>query len=276
MKYAVLTTKHSGGFCLWDSKVSWHGKEFAYDVAASGNKMDVVRAFMDACKKYDIAPCLYYCLGDSYSNPALVGRNGSSRFKWRAGNLPKDTFKLVKGHLHELAANYPECRYFWLDVPDVASVAQQAAFYDLLRKANPENVVLMNNHSAVGAATGDRQLVERRKDTDYPVDVLTSEARLRPKGVVSHVQVWQGKELFMGYEHCDTAGRCWFNTTNPKSVEELFGLYKLTRQCGGNLNLGIGPGRDGAIAPAFRDLLLQLKERIDSFEKSSAEGKAKP
>lgn len=28
MKYALLTTKHRHGFCLWDSKVLWQGKEF--------------------------------------------------------------------------------------------------------------------------------------------------------------------------------------------------------------------------------------------------------
>ena len=35
-RYAVLTAKHMSGFCLWDSK------GYDYDVAASGNKTDVV------------------------------------------------------------------------------------------------------------------------------------------------------------------------------------------------------------------------------------------
>ena len=35
MKYAVLTAKHTGGFCLWDSKAIWKGKEYDYDIASS-------------------------------------------------------------------------------------------------------------------------------------------------------------------------------------------------------------------------------------------------
>jgi alpha-L-fucosidase len=56
MKYAVLTAKHTGGFCLWDSKVIWKGKEYDYDIAESGYKHDIVAQFMAACKKYTIKP----------------------------------------------------------------------------------------------------------------------------------------------------------------------------------------------------------------------------
>ena len=50
MKYGVLKAKHSSGFCLWDSKAIWKGKEFDYDVAASPVKTDVVTEFIAACK----------------------------------------------------------------------------------------------------------------------------------------------------------------------------------------------------------------------------------
>ena len=59
VKYAVLTTRHTSGFCLWDSKVT------QFDVAESPFKKDVVKLFVDACCKHDIKPCLYYCLWGS-------------------------------------------------------------------------------------------------------------------------------------------------------------------------------------------------------------------
>ena len=39
MKYAVLTTKHVAGHCLWDSKARFRGREFDYDktTKAGGN-----------------------------------------------------------------------------------------------------------------------------------------------------------------------------------------------------------------------------------------------
>ncbi len=57
MKYAVLTAKHTGGFCLWDSKVKWKGKEYDYDIASSGYKKDIVALFMESCRKYEIKTC---------------------------------------------------------------------------------------------------------------------------------------------------------------------------------------------------------------------------
>jgi alpha-L-fucosidase len=265
MKYAVLTTKHSGGFCLWDSKALWHGKEFDYDVAASGNKTDVVKAFVDACKKYGVAPGFYYCLSDTYAN-----KSAPIPQLFRKGAMPEDAFELAKAQLAELATNYPECRYFWLDTPGTATAAQQAALYDLLRRKNPENVVLMNTHFAAHAKTGDQNLLEKTMKRAYPSDFLNTEAKQRPEGVVSKTQRWQGKTLFLGYEHCDMAGHGWFNSGAPRTVDELFQLYQMIRQDGGNLLLDIGPPRDGIIPPPYRETLLQLKERIDTYEKSAA------
>jgi hypothetical protein len=50
MKYAVLTTKHCYGHALWDSRYT------DYDVEAGPVKTDVVRAFVDACRKYGLNP----------------------------------------------------------------------------------------------------------------------------------------------------------------------------------------------------------------------------
>jgi alpha-L-fucosidase len=55
VKYAVLTSRHTSGFCLWDSKVT------EFDVAKSAYPHDVVRLFVEACRRYNIKPCLYYC-----------------------------------------------------------------------------------------------------------------------------------------------------------------------------------------------------------------------
>lgn len=69
MKYAVLTAKHTGGFCLWDSKVTWKGREYDYDIASSPIKKDIVAQFMESCRKYNIKPALYYCLWDDHNQP---------------------------------------------------------------------------------------------------------------------------------------------------------------------------------------------------------------
>ena len=55
MKYAVLTTKHVSGHCLWPTIYT------DYNVSTSDNKTDVVGAFVNACHKYGILPGFYYC-----------------------------------------------------------------------------------------------------------------------------------------------------------------------------------------------------------------------
>jgi alpha-L-fucosidase len=56
MRYAVLTTRHTSGFLLWDSATT------DYDVGSSGNTTDVVKAFTEECRRQGIAPGLYYCM----------------------------------------------------------------------------------------------------------------------------------------------------------------------------------------------------------------------
>jgi len=52
MKYAVLTTKHMAGHCLWPTKQN------NYHVGNSGNKTDVVEAFVKACATRGVTPGL--------------------------------------------------------------------------------------------------------------------------------------------------------------------------------------------------------------------------
>jgi len=60
MRYAVLTTKHVAGHCLWPSRFT------DYTVAHSGNATDVVEAFVKACGRRGISPGLYYCSFDNH------------------------------------------------------------------------------------------------------------------------------------------------------------------------------------------------------------------
>lgn len=58
MTYAVLTTKHHDGFCLWDSQLT----EFKATNTPAGR--DLVRPFVDACRKHGLKVGFYYSLID--------------------------------------------------------------------------------------------------------------------------------------------------------------------------------------------------------------------
>lgn len=58
MKYAVITTKHHEGFCLWDSKYT------DYKAPNTPAKRDLLKEFVDAFRKEDIHIGFYYSLID--------------------------------------------------------------------------------------------------------------------------------------------------------------------------------------------------------------------
>src|SRR3954454_25381 len=73
MKYAVLTAKHVAGHCLWPTKYT------DYHVGNSGNKTDVVEAFVIACRSKGVLPGLYYCAWDNHN---LFGSGTPTNLTW--------------------------------------------------------------------------------------------------------------------------------------------------------------------------------------------------
>ena len=256
MKYAVLTSKHVAGHCLWDSKVTFRGKEFDYDVATSGNTNDVVRAFVDACKKHGVAPGLYWCLLDFHNNSVPQGP------QWNKGDLPDDFFQFAQDQLAELIRNYPEVSYYWIDIPRAASAAERQTLYDLIKKLRPGTVVLFNHGTAQPAGA----LTIAKCQAAWPTDVLNTERNPVRPGDFSPRQSWQGAEYYVGYEHCDCQARNWFwvDGDKPRPASELYRLHRDTLAAGGNLLLDVPPDRTGRIPQDRVKALMDLKGLIDN------------
>lgn len=166
MKYAVLTTRHTSGFLLWDSPTT------DFDVAASPVKTDVVGAYVESCRKAGIAPGLYYCLWGGQWKPDPNAR------------------AIILAQLCELATNYGEIPYFWIDMkywgPNDLSTQE---IYDLLKNLQPETVVIMNQHVQDGT-----------KINYFPTDVLNGEITLPPeKGHQPNREV-EGKTYYLPFE----------------------------------------------------------------------------
>jgi alpha-L-fucosidase len=87
MKYAVLTTKHHDGFCLWDSQTT------TYDVAASPLKgRDIVREYCDAFRQRGIEPHFYFSIWDRQ-----IGIEG---------DITAEELGIIKTQLSELLTRY--------------------------------------------------------------------------------------------------------------------------------------------------------------------------
>lgn len=166
MRYAVLTTRHTSGFLLWDSATT------DFDVGSSGNTTDVVQAFTEECRKQGIAPGLYYCMWGGEWEPA------------------SDAREVILAQLYELATHYGAIPYFWIDMMNWAPknlVAQEV--YDLLKNLQPDTIVMMNQH------------IQDGKSIKYfPTDVLNGEVHLPPENGHQPLREVEGKSYYLPFE----------------------------------------------------------------------------
>jgi alpha-L-fucosidase len=239
MKYAVLTAKHTGGFCLWDSKVMWKGKEYDYDVASSGYKKDIVAHFMESCSKYSIKPALYYCLWDDHNQP------GSSKDEY---------FQLAKDQITELVRNYKGLVELWIDIPSILTQDQRSALYAVVKTLQPNCLVTCNNGFTDGSIL-----------SDFPADITNGERTLPPVTGHNPVMEVNGKQYYIPMEVCQTINQDWFWISGDitKSVRTLYYWYHETLNRGANFLLDVPPDLSGRIPQNFVDRLRELKNVID-------------
>jgi alpha-L-fucosidase len=265
MKYAVLTTKHVAGHCLWPSKHT------DYHVGTSGNKTDVVEAFVTACEKRGVLPGFYYCSWDNHhkfgsqtpsdaepfekplntGNPLLSGGIQLS-FTTRAYM----DFQSVQ--IEELLTQYGPVGEVWIDIPQVLSRFYRQELYSKIAGLQPQAVIMMNN----GISDGSLYPVEKA----WPADLVAIE-RFLPNSHTGHVK-WreiEGKKYYMPGEVCDPIGREWFFTEAdvPRSDAELLGMYLVSVSRGANLLLDVGPDKHGLIPSKYVDALQRLRSNID-------------
>ena len=126
MKYAVLTTKHHDGFCLWDSKFT------DYKATKTPLGRDIVREYVNAFRAEGLRVGFYYSLLD-WHHPDFVIDNSHPRRpkmakRWEFyGSSDKDYPELnegrdmakyrqyMKDQIRELLTNYGQIDILWMD-----------------------------------------------------------------------------------------------------------------------------------------------------------------
>lgn len=238
MRYAVLTTKHCTGHCLWDSA------ETDFDVAASPGKTDVVDAFVKACAKHGIRPGFYYLLGWDAHNQKKLGPEKYEAFCTR--------------QIEELLTRYGKIAELWLDIPfDMGpdTKGALARIYARAKALQPDCLVLLNQGFHDGGAPV----------ASWPTDLLDGERTLPPATGHDPRIVRDGIAHYLPMEVCDTLAQNWFWTEGDalKSVRTLERLHRDCRRSGANLLLDVAPDRTGRIPEGSARRLKELRAAID-------------
>ncbi len=226
MKYAVLTTRHHDGFCLYDSQVS------DFTSVKTKAKRDFVAEYVKAFRKAGLKVGFYYSLLDwrfpGYWMPAKHREN--------AAELAAQYHDQVR----ELMTNYGKIDVLWYDggwVPSLPKGMTMNRFWGsrkvnaMVRSLQPH--ILINNRSGIN------------EDLDTPEQHVTASKRGR------------------GWESCMTIGDpCGWgyirNNPNMKTMPQLLQNLATAAAGEGNYLLNVGPKPDGTIRKQERQRLRKM------------------
>ncbi len=223
MKYAVLTTRHHDGFCLFDSEVS------NFTSVKTAAKRDFVAEYVDAFRRAGLKVGFYYSLLDwRYS-----GYWDTRKYRESAEAMVEQYHAQVR----ELMSNYGAIDVLWYDGHWIDGVKNLARFWrareinEWVRKKQPH--ILINNRSGTN------------EDLDTPEQHVTASKPGR------------------GWESCMTIGDPvgWGyirNNPNMKTETQLL-QHLVTAAAGeGNFLLNVGPKPDGTVRKRERQRLKAL------------------
>jgi alpha-L-fucosidase len=234
MKYAVLTTKHHEGFCLFDSKYT------DYKATNTAAKRDLVREFVNAFRAEGIKVGFYYSLLDWHHPDFTIDglhplrpKEGSDT-AYEQLNKGKDFSKYrtyLYDQVRELMTNYGKIDVLWLDFSYPGKHGKgkddwgSVELLKMIRKLQP-GIIVNNRLDLGGYADG--------ADFATPEQVKPSE--LKPD--------YDG----LPFETCQTFSGSWgyYRDENTwKTTHELLTLLITSVSKGGNLILNVGPTARG-------------------------------
>lgn len=239
MKYAVLTTKHHEGFCLFDSQYT------DYKVTNTPYGKDIVKEYADAFRAEGIHVGFYYSLIDwhhpDFTLDQLHPRSGDANAaELNKGRDMTRYAEYMRNQVRELLTNYGKIDVLWFDF------------------SYPRDEKFDNEHPGLTSGKG--------KD-EWEAEKLIALARELQPGIVIdnrtgidqdiftpeqyQVQEWprdkQTGEL-LPWETCHTFSGSWGyfrDEMSWKSPEMLLTLLIRNVSLGGNMIMNVGPTARG-------------------------------
>ena len=236
MKYAVLTTKHHEGFCMFDSKYT------DYKCTNTPAGRDLVREYVDAFRAEGLHVGFYYSLIDWHHPDFPIDRLHPRRFDADAmeKNKSRDMKKYaqyMRDQVTELLTNYGKIDILWfdfsydyeLDKTGVLALGKNAADWEaekLIATARSlQPGIIIDNRTGIKQ---DLWTPEQYQPTQWVRDAETGE-----------LVTWEACQTFSGswgYYRDETSG---------KSPEMLVQMLINTVSVGGNLLMNVGPTARG-------------------------------
>lgn len=251
MKYAVLTVKHTGGWCLWDTATS--DRDVTWFKNYKDGKADVVQEYVDAFRSRGLKVGFYYCFplwgGDQWKNYQTLPHED-----YALGTV--DALEMIKTHFTELLTNYGDIDIIWIDQSGTPNGGLKPGDWRKIKahmhSLQPNCLVIANNATSLD----DSDLF----GYEYPYSL---ELPAPDNAVATEV--------------CDKLNQGWFANPEAPCVPVRNADYivnKLLRPLNdrnANLLLNCAPEKTGVFHPETVAVLKQIGEMWDPAEKSHAD-----
>ncbi|NIK57247.1 alpha-L-fucosidase [Kribbella shirazensis] len=257
MRYAVLTTKHHEGFCLWDSQVS------DYTVAKTAWGKDLVGPFVEACRAEGLGVGFYHSLIDWHHPefPIDVVHPQRDDEEAKAKAAGRD-IQVYADYLHaqtrELLTNYGPIDIMWFDFsyPNHTYPDGSPGHGKGRDDWRSEELMAMVRELQPDILINDR--------LDIPGDFVTPE-QYQPDAPM------QRDGVPVLWEACQTLNGSWgYDRDNLdwKSPELLVKMLVDSVSKDGNLLLNVGPTGRGEFDPRALATLASIGEWMRLHERS--------
>ncbi|WP_216852975.1 alpha-L-fucosidase [Phytoactinopolyspora halotolerans] len=242
MRYAVLTSKHHDGFCLWDSQLTDY-------TSAQHRGRDLVREFTEAMRAEGLKVGLYHSLIDWHHPDFTVDYHHPRRDDADAATLNdrRDMARYreyLHGQVRELLTGYGRIDYLFYDF----TYAEPRDGWDGKGPADwdAETLLAMTRSLQPAIIVNDR--------LGIPADLVTPE-QYQPDAPLTR----DGEEVI--WEACQTLNGSWgYDRDNFdfKSPDLLIRMLVDSVSKNGNVLLNIGPDGRGAVTPRDRATLAAI------------------
>lgn len=274
MKYAVITTKHHDGFCMFDSKFT------DYKVTNSPYGKDVVKEFVDAFRAEGLRVGFYYSLIDWHHPEFTIDNLHPRRYEENAAELNKTKdmkkyAKYLRDQLTELLTNYGKIDVLWFDFSYPGKPLENTDLLDqhwwprdymwgkgkedweseklieTIRSIQPH--IIINNRTGIPQ---DLWTPEQVTPTEWLKDKETGE-----------LLTWESCQTLLG----PGKDRGWGYNSKidcERSPENIIRLLINNVSCGGNMMMNVGPNARGELSDGQKNALSVYEEWMHKNSRS--------
>ena len=290
-KFMVFTARHEQGFCLWPTKTT------DYSIANSpyqSGKGDIVRDFINACKKHGLIPGLYTAPWiDSHwdeENGIIISNTGDIN-KLNDESLYQKALQKEKEQIRELLSNYGPIFFLWDDhfgrsdaLDDVRHGGRLREFYEeftrYAHELQPDCLILGRDIEHVGTEEGvaSYPLWNALNSLDGTLYTVSDTYRWghdntgHPEGTIYRPHISPTTSAF------STGGWMWNRPRRPQPIERMMKVYYETVGRGAILIGNFAPDRRGLVdeevVEGVRAFGVELKRRFSNPVAISEKGNA--